>query len=838
MPGHRSFKSRRVFRLALLVASSVIGAAAVPRAVAAADQTCVEGVVRHKDDEGVARPSRDVTVRILDHDETGQDDQLAVVRSDGNGAFSACFVGEESDDGVGGPSGQDLFVRVEADTFFWTVETGASTAVPELLHYETCPCDHADVAPGSTVDFGVVSPSSVGASKLDPGFFAFDRTKLVFDWFAPTGPAWKKRLTIEWDPDFTLPGVAGYAPWASRIKLDKEDPYFSDGQIVMHEVAHHVMADHYGFSPGTGTAHELWEDLLPEDAFSEGFADWVAVEAIGEETYGGFDIEIPTWDIPDSFDPYYCGDRIEIRVLALLHDLSDLENEWPWDRVGDGSSGPGKVWETIAAGKPWDMAEFIDEYLFMHAQGEASALGPGTPLGADIRATLFQNTFYVDPDERRFRELLDPVQYEGMTSQSLTHVRPPAYVEHGYQLPTSELAWSLLALSESDQKNHSRSINLYQDALFSSPGSEVANTFEPAERPVFVAVRGHEPGVQGAAKVWYAGIEQDDKLDTMRYQVARDPGKWLNKNLMHLDVVTPLGLYVSGLGAGVTQAGWMHQVVSEGIEVITLNGFEVGVEQTVRLAPLGPADFTLCLLSPDSEYHTDVTAICKDQNGAGGSEVLTFTPDVPDGWGLVAIGPPPALVSPPLGTASAAILYVDDTGPTDVNAGVLCVFKCTMFFRAEDPQTAIGWVRWSFTGSLKGRPWVRWRGVSTSMPLADPVYAPASQITDCPTETATPFDWKVEHCYEHYGSLDEIGIEDGVMHTAAFQVMNNSGMISPVHTFEYLAPIGGGSDVPGLSPLGGGMDDPTPPWEGAERGSAPVEGSIVPGLILGEGSIR
>lgn len=338
-------------------------------AAPAAGTACATGSWNYVDHGGVTRVSANTRVAVYDDDTGGADDLLATGVTGADGGFTLCF---DNTDEEGG--GQDVYVGFATENEHWVVRNGQS-----LQPYRFASQVHANVPTGSTTDIGAFQPSDAALMR---GVEAFDTLNTGWNW--KPGSCWDARDTtcrrglVNWAPDST--DGPYYSLQGNVVHLVAEDPDIP--VLVLHEFGHAMMDDVYEdafpSSPNC-TPHYIPKSSSAGCAWTEGFATWFAVEALGDPTFrwpGGRtqDLEGPTWGTSG----WGTGDKVEGRVLGAMIDLSDTTNE-PGDTCAENPAEP--LWST-----------FLGHVSASFSQFWSHRAADGHDVGEGALSCLYHNT--------------------------------------------------------------------------------------------------------------------------------------------------------------------------------------------------------------------------------------------------------------------------------------------------------------------------------------------------------------------------------------------------------------------------------------------------------------
>ncbi|MBW5481850.1 hypothetical protein [Streptomyces bambusae] len=306
---------------------------------------------------------------VYDDDARGSDDLLASGTTGADGGFRLCFDNADEEGG-----GQDVYVQFATENQNWVIRNGKSRQP-----YRFATATRANVPTGSSVEFGAFQPADAALMR---GVEAFDTVNTGWNW--KPGTCWDARDTtcrrglVNWAPDST--DGTYYSTQGNAVHLAAEDP--DAPVLVLHEFGHAMMDDVYEdafpSSPNC-SPHYITKTSSAGCAWTEGFATWFGVAALGDPTFrwpGGRtqDLEGPTWGTANWDD----GDKVEGRVLGSMIDLYDASNE-PGDDCTEDSAGP--LWNT-----------FLDHVSGTFTQFWSQRAADGYDVGAGPLSCLYHNT--------------------------------------------------------------------------------------------------------------------------------------------------------------------------------------------------------------------------------------------------------------------------------------------------------------------------------------------------------------------------------------------------------------------------------------------------------------
>ena len=300
-----------------------------------ASTACASGDWSYRDQLGVEHPSVNYGVQIWDKDpEPNGDDLLVFGVTDGAGHFHLCFT---QDDGEVSGTKQDIYVRFVSENTLWAVRDPATGEV-----YVGDTDVEPDVADGSDTQFtGLLpdDPTNKGAMRL---LHAYDEANDVFSW--QPGTCWKlgapvcRQITILWSETANPP--IGYDDDTNRINLPVEAPDVRT--VVVHEIAHAIMDFVFDdvYPADSCVGHAVWGASSPECAWTEGFANWVAVAVYHTSLFTLADGTVANLETQSWTDGRPQKDVVEGRVAGALLDLTDsTPNELYWDPYSERRAG-------------------------------------------------------------------------------------------------------------------------------------------------------------------------------------------------------------------------------------------------------------------------------------------------------------------------------------------------------------------------------------------------------------------------------------------------------------------------------------------------------------------
>ncbi|MEV7806018.1 hypothetical protein AB0O28_24025 [Microbispora sp. NPDC088329] len=366
---------------------------------ALAGDTCVHGRVTHvKAEDGAVRGVPKVTVEAWDKDPE-RSNLLGQVLTDDAGDYKVCFPGTDEDGGA-----QDVYLQVHTVSPLWkVVEPGAGDNL-FYFDYSTVVNDVPKGTDTTTIDYAA-KPGDEMEGALRILTAAYDTWKAYTRWLnQPGDDCWKpgeaacRQVVVKWAPDQVL-AHSYYCPAVitgdcdARFQIHLSASAHLQKMTVAHELGHFIMDYTHGRMPPYGSScddHFLKTSETPACAWSEGWADWVAVQTYDDTHYRWgptdtpVDVESPTW-FTAGWDN---GADVEGRVAGALLDLADsgARDEKYWDVAGIGPAG-------VVAAFRKAPADDVDQFL--------KGLSPQDQALAE--PVLFQNTIR----DKRYEDLFD-----------------------------------------------------------------------------------------------------------------------------------------------------------------------------------------------------------------------------------------------------------------------------------------------------------------------------------------------------------------------------------------------------------------------------------------------
>lgn len=237
--------------------------------VKAIDPITVTGRIFYANRAGTVTPLVNATVDIRDSD-TGFDEQLTSVITDGNGSFSATV---DADDGWF-QDGRDIYIRIRTTNSRFRLQDCAGI-LPDVTY--SWSSDVVDsLSDGSTVNFGNLQVSGDNEAAI-----IFQDLDDGWQFLTSSGAQ---------DPGFVdacwPEGASVYSTFWKELDIEDGDEVARD--IVLHEYGHATMHNAYdGYWPSnTGGAHGFGDtNQHPNLAFTEGWGTFIALAVNPDGTY-------------------------------------------------------------------------------------------------------------------------------------------------------------------------------------------------------------------------------------------------------------------------------------------------------------------------------------------------------------------------------------------------------------------------------------------------------------------------------------------------------------------------------------------------------------------------
>ncbi|MEU8271848.1 hypothetical protein AB0B89_32415 [Sphaerisporangium sp. NPDC049002] len=431
---------------------------APPRAVgvAADPDTCVRGRITYLTVGGAIRGVPKIRMNAVGKDDVGGDKILARGLTDDQGDYELCFAGRDV--------GQGIYVVGHAYNDYWAVADPTTTVTHS---FQTPVTPDVEAGTRDTVIDYLSTPGSKAEGWFRIFAAAYDTWKAYTGWAGNPGGCWVagaspcRPAAIMWAPYDMIPS-AYYSTNNDTIYLSAQHQL--ENMTVAHELGHFIMDYVYAdvFPANPSCANHWLEKITSQGcAWTEGWADWVALQTYGETHYRWgpldppVDLESPTWNSPGWV--VIDGPEVEGRVAGALIDLADDDprNEIYWDLS---SEGPEKIVSVVTATKPNTVVEFKNALL---------AVVP-TPGGkSNVLATLYQNTI----DGLFYEPLLDRVELN----------RPNA----SYSITTTRPTWSVVAALTVENPANDVNVTMFKSE---TSAENVSSRLPGSDQPDFIAV--------------------------------------------------------------------------------------------------------------------------------------------------------------------------------------------------------------------------------------------------------------------------------------------------------------------------------------------------------------
>ena len=313
---------------------------AVAEAVCPAASVCVSGTALWTDSAGGTHPVDRSPVQIRDQ-ETGADQVVATVTTDGSGFFNATI-----DNNDGDATGRDVYVRVSADGPTFTLDQHIDSAVS------------VDVPSGSAVTKNLTANNT-----------------------ADNNTAFSVHAALVYASDFIVAQNGGPLPTVPVI-FPSDGSYYDgtafnllaldrfDWDVALHEFGHYV-ADELNIENNPGGPHS-GEDNLSDSrgskaigvplAFGEGWPTFFAVSALHDLAAGAGVPNVGDTKYQDTEDLSISDDLEVNATLGEDNELTVMNVFWDlYDAVNDGrdtvSLGSAVIWDKLDDGDPTTLSE-------------------------------------------------------------------------------------------------------------------------------------------------------------------------------------------------------------------------------------------------------------------------------------------------------------------------------------------------------------------------------------------------------------------------------------------------------------------------------------------------
>lgn len=378
-------------------------------------------------------------VQAWDQDPGGTDDLLATGVTASNGAYSLCY--DNTDVDAGGLV--DVYIRFVSENSRWRLQDNETN--DNLYIFTSGVQTNASTAP----NFGSLQPAD---GNLMRGMHAFDTANKLFFaiprganncWDANDAAAACRQYRINWTASST---DGTYNDLDGGVHLAADDP--NSEHTTIHELAHGLMDDVYedDYPPFPNcNPHFINSNSSTGCAWTEGFAEWLPALVMGDKLFrwpsgATLDFENRTWGYGG-----HEGDQAEGNVAAAMIDISDAENEGPWDTANLGF--PGSQYTTFLNQLSDTFSEFVT--IDMPAQGFPFA-------DATVASAVYQNTIdygFRNPLTSNVSKLFPtprPHNYQATTNAnywSVVAVRPPSGGDYDLRLFSNRAMTTQLASS-------------------------------------------------------------------------------------------------------------------------------------------------------------------------------------------------------------------------------------------------------------------------------------------------------------------------------------------------------------------------------------------------------
>lgn len=273
------------------------------------DPVTVKGGFFYQDQNGTSRPFINATIDVYD-DDWGPDELVATTITDWGGRYSATI---NNDDGWF-QNGRDIYVHIEATNSRFRVQD--CSYWPDWTYVWTTDT-RDDISDGSVIDFGNRVPTSYLEAPMIFGYL-----NRGWNYLTVTGAQDPGFVDLCFPEDATL-----YDTFWEEIDIETGDE--TDPDVVAHEYGHATMHNSYGYYPSnTGGAHG-WQDILHvNNAFSEGWATFVAMAINNDNTYNDDNSSVSIEGFNHASN-HTAGDgpKNEGHVAAGMHDVRDAASD-------------------------------------------------------------------------------------------------------------------------------------------------------------------------------------------------------------------------------------------------------------------------------------------------------------------------------------------------------------------------------------------------------------------------------------------------------------------------------------------------------------------------------
>jgi len=294
----------------------------------------ITGNLFYWDYANTRRPLVWARVWITDREPDGLDYILREVFSDVNGYFNSGPI--VNNDGPG-EDGLDISIYIVA--WNWAVQV----INPDGIRYYGRVGPYNNL-PDGTYPFTIEMPQGHGAWMI----FSY-HNGIAAGWnYIDTQTGYEMQMaTARWPyetwPHYHLGGEIHLPDWAA---------WYPD--IILHEYAHHVMYNLYGYLPPALPEHYINETSDASTAWVEGWADFFPLAVQNDPDLTGWNLETPHECSPGWDD----GDEVEGRVAGALWDIYDSTNDG-YDTFSDGLT---HIWNLISTQTDNTFKEFWDAW--------------------------------------------------------------------------------------------------------------------------------------------------------------------------------------------------------------------------------------------------------------------------------------------------------------------------------------------------------------------------------------------------------------------------------------------------------------------------------------------
>lgn len=616
--------------------------------------SCATGGWFFFDETSTLQPAVNQVIQIWDADTSSADDLLASGYNGFDGRYNICF---ESTDGEGG--GQEVYVRAVSSNPVWRVRDTAASNNDYVFNIGGF--NYGD--PGGTHEMGNFHPGGT----LDRSAHAYDGLNRLYQWVG-TGDldnaGENRQMVLNWT-DTSTDGTY-YSLGGNDIHLAAADP--DADHTTIHEGSHALMDALYDddFPPAPScNPHSIFGPSSTGCAWTEGWAEWVPARVLNDPFYrwpdgASLDLENEGWT---TFTGAY-GDTSEGRIAGALIDLSDSNNEGPWDRYteGGGSAASEEIFTTQYTKQ---VSDTLNEYFNVDRPGEGDT-------GYLARAALFQNT--VDYTNR------DPLtSTQELVRPSLNQAPNP----HNYSMSVGSIFWSAVAIRPPSGADYD--LSLYADE---AQATHLATSAGGTGVIDYVAVDGnHRLGTFYPRAFLYGGTGGAYSVEEFTGNTAFNGSGTTTQSFSAGDVIRPIDLSVGG-----------------------------GVPEYVGVVPDAGLDVSLYAHVSDGTsagaVQSRATAVASSGNSGGGAiERLSYTAPTTDWTGL--------MITNVSGTAGNFTVYMDNAAPTgtvSIDGGNAQTYDTTvdLTLAATPAHTPVTEMQISTDGTFDSEPWVAYNTSATT----------------------------------------------------------------------------------------------------------------------------